>query len=202
MGLPIAISASFLLPTSSLLQGLRPPEVLISSTSSSDTQPLTWDPTSIMSRYPPDLQAYYGYRTLPELHVPNSGVSTDPAGYISRATDINGWREKREPFEELLPIKGENRPQYLDSPTLAPMLNFHLAQSSQQPRTSPGDSDSERSIQTTSHLRRPEERPSERPAPTAHESRKERRSKARGAGNPGKGGERTVGDKDFGGFVR
>ena len=185
MGLPITISASFLLSTSSLLQ-LRPPEGLISSTPSSDTQPLTLDPTSIMSRHTPDQQAYYRHRTLPEPHMTYSVFPTDPAGYISSTTDSNGWREKREPFEELLPMRGEDRPQYLDSPTLAPIRNFRIAQDSRQSGTPPGYSDSERSIQTTPHIGRPEERPSDRPAATAHESRKSRRSEGGGSGNPTK----------------
>ena len=162
--------------TSSLLQDLHPSEALISSSFPSDTQPLTLDPTSIMSRHPPDLPANYRYRTLPEPHWSNNGFPTDPARYISRNTENNGWREKREPFEELLPMRGEDRPQHLDSPTLAPIHNFRIAQGSRKPGTPPGYNDSERSIQTTPHVRRPEERSSERPAPRAHECPKSRRS--------------------------
>ena len=152
-----------------------------------------------MSRYPSDQQAYYGHRTLPEPHMPNTFFPTDPAGYISSTTDSNGWREKREPFEELLPMKGEDRPQYLDSPTLAPIHNFRIAQGSRQPGTPPGYNDSECSIQTTPRVRRPEERPSERPAPRAHESPKSRRSEGGGSGNatkPQKHHNFSVSDQD------
>lgn len=136
-----------------------------------------------MSRYPPDQRPYYGHRTLPEPHMSNSVLPTDPAGYVSRNTENNGWREKREPFEELPPMRGEDRPQYLDSPTLAPIHNFRVAQGSRQPGTPPGYNDSERSIHSTPHVRRPEERPFERPAPTAHEAPKSRRSEGGGYGN-------------------
>ena len=199
MGLPTTISASFILSTSSLLQDLHPSEALISSRFPSDTQPLTLDPTSIMSRHPPDLPANYRYRTLPEPHWSNNGFPTDPARYISRNTENNGWREKREPFEELLPTRGEDRPQHLDSPTLAPIHNFRIAQGSRQPGTPPGYNDRERSIQTTPHVRRPEERSSERPAPRAHESPKSRRSEGGGSGNstkPQKHCNFSVSDQD------
>ena len=137
-----------------------------------------------MSRHPPDLQANYSYRTLPEPHEPNGGFSTDPAGYISRNTDSNGWREHRKPFEELLPIKGENRPQYLDSPMLAPIRNPHLAQGSLRRSTPLEDGNSERSTRTTPHFRGVEESPPEHHAPTSHESREPRRSEGGGSGNP------------------
>ena len=139
-----------------------------------------------MSRHPPDQQSYHRHRILPEPHVPKSVFSTDPAGYISSTPDSNGWREKRKPFEELLPIKGENRAQYLDSPTLAPIRNSRIAQGSQRPGTSRGYHDSERSIQTTPHLRRLEKRPSERPGPTAYESQKSSRSERGGSGHSAK----------------
>ena len=96
---------------------------------------------------------------------------------------MNGWREKREPFEELLPIKSDKRPQYLDSPTLAPIRDFRIAQGSRQWGTLPGYGDSVRSTQTSSHFRRLEKTPSERPASTAHESRESRNSEGRGSAN-------------------
>ena len=139
-----------------------------------------------MSRHPPDQQTYYRHRTLPEPHAPNSVFPTDPAGYISSTPDSNGWREKRKPFEELLPMKGENRPQNLDSSTLAPIRNSRIAQGSRQLGTSRGNSDSERSIQTTPHFRRLEKKPSERPAPTAYESHKSTRSEGAGSGHSAK----------------
>lgn len=139
-----------------------------------------------MSRHPPDQQSYHRHRTLPQPHVPNRVFPTDPAGYISSTPDSYGWREKNEPFEELLPIKGENRAQYLDSPTLAPIRNSRIAQGSQQPGTSRGYNVSERSTQTTPHLRRLEKRPSERPAPAAHESQKSSRSDGGRSGPPAK----------------
>ena len=137
-----------------------------------------------MSRHTPDQQTYYRHRTLPEPRMPYCVFPTDPAGYISSTMDSNGWREKREPFEELLPMRGEDRPQYLDSPTLAPIRNSRIAQGSRQPGIPLGYSDSERPIHTTPHIRRPEERLSEHPAPTAHESRKPRMSEGGGSATP------------------
>ena len=136
-----------------------------------------------MSRHPPDQQTRYGHRFLPEPYVSNSRFPTDPVGYNSRTTAINGWREKREPFEELQPIKSDKRPQYLDSPTLAPIRDFRIAQGSRQPGTSPDYGDSGRLTQTSSHFRRLEMKPSERPASAAHESRNSRKSEGEGSAN-------------------
>ena len=222
MDFSITISSSFLLSTSyystlSLLQDLRTPRVLIISTSSPETQPLKLEPTSTMSRHSRDRQAYYGDRHLPdprmlnsrtvpthpyygnryvpESQIPSRRTSTDPTGYISSTVNSDGWRGQRT-FEELVPYKGDDRPDYLDSPTLPPMRSLYSAQGSPGPRTSLGDSNSGRSVQNTRHFSRPEERVSERHISTAHGYRITRNSEGRGSGNPGEGGKNPVRKKD------
>ena len=209
MGFPITISASFLLSTSSLRQALQTLEVLITSTSSPETQLLTLDPTSIMSRdlkdpkadyygnkYLPDPQlltsrtvptdSYQGDRYLSEHQMPTGRIlPSDPAGYISSTANIDGWRGQR-PFEVSLPYEGEDQSQYLDSLTLAPI------QGVRRQTTSMGDRNTGRSVQNTRNSRRPEERASERHAPTAHESQKTRRSEERSSGNPGEAAKNSA----------
>ena len=162
MGLLITISASFLLSTSSLLQHLRYPKVLISLTSSPKAELLTLDPTSIMSRRIQDPKAFYGSKYLPDPQTLTTHTAPAyPPSYASSTANSDGWREQR-------PL-----PQYFDSLTLPPI------QGSPQPTTALGYRDTGRSVQNTHPFNRPEERASERHAPTAYGFRETKRSEER-----------------------
>ncbi len=162
-----------------------------------------------MSRHPQDPRVYYGDRYLPEPRMPAiRPFSTDPASYISSAGNIDGWRAHRT-NELVLPHKDRDRPQIPPFRAVKSIVegqhqlklkkidNFHPSQGSRRPETSPGDRDTERSVQNTPHFRRPEERASERHAPTAHDSRKTRRSEWRDSENSGTRGKSLARNKDF-----
>ena len=155
------------------------------------------DPQTLNSRNVP-MDSYHRDRYRPEHQMPTGRhFPTDPAGYNYSTANSSGWRGQRT-FEELLPYEGEDRPDYIDSPTLPPMRNLHPAQGSRGSTTSLGDRDTGRSVQNTRHLSRTEERHSEYRAPTAHEPWNTRRSEGRGSGNSGEGGKNRARNKDPG----
>ena len=154
-----------------------------------------------MSRNLQDQKRRYEERRLPEPRMSSAHVS-DPAYYDSRTANNNGWHVQR-PFDELQPYEGEDRPDYLESPTLRPMRSLHPPQGSRRPTTPLGDRNTERSVQNTRHFSRSEERASEHHAPRDHESRETRRSEAsretrrsgRSSGNSGMGGKNPTTNK-------